>query len=97
MKEKTKWCKQIIEKKKAKKKKRNTRVRGRDSYIDNSDRKNYIYIYSKLLKLVDQFTYICSNISSTERDAYIHIRKMWSAIDSQLKFDFSDEIKQDFF
>ena len=49
---------------------------------------------SKPLKLVDQFTYLGSNISSTESDVNIH------AIDWLLiiwKSDISDKIKQNFF
>ena len=32
-------------------------------------------------KLADQFTYLGSNISSTERDVYIHQVKVWIATD----------------
>ena len=35
----------------------------------------------KPLKLVDQFTYLGSNISSTEIDVNIRIGKAWTAID----------------
>ena len=35
----------------------------------------------KPLKLVDQFTYLGSNISSTESDVKLHIKKAWIAID----------------
>ena len=35
----------------------------------------------KALKLVDQFMYLNSNISSTESDVIIHIGKVWTAID----------------
>ena len=34
------------------------------------------------LKLVEQFTYLGSNISSSERDVSIRIRNAWTAIDS---------------
>ena len=32
----------------------------------------------KTLKLIDQFTYLGSNISSTESDVNIHIGKAWT-------------------
>ena len=35
----------------------------------------------KPLKLVDQFTYLGSNISSTESDANIFLVKVWNTID----------------
>ena len=35
----------------------------------------------KLLKLLDQFTYLGSNISSTESNVSICIVKAWTAID----------------
>ena len=38
----------------------------------------------KFLKLVDQFTYLVSNISSTESDVNICIGKEWTAIDRLL-------------
>ena len=34
----------------------------------------------KLLKLVDQFTYLGSNISSTESDVNTRVGKAWTAI-----------------
>ena len=43
----------------------------------------------KLLKLVDQITYLGSNISSTESNVNIYIGKVWT--------DFSDKIKSKFF
>ena len=54
----------------------------------------------KLLKLVDLFTYLSSNISSTESNVNRHIGKKWTAIDWLLiiwKSDLSDEMKWDFF
>ena len=50
----------------------------------------------KTLKLVGQFVYLGSNISSTETNVNIHISKAWTAIDKLLnirKFDLSDKIK----
>ena len=38
----------------------------------------------KPLKFVDQFTYLRSNISSTESDVNIHLVKAWNAIDRLL-------------
>ena len=54
-------------------------------------------IRDKLLKLVDQFTYIGSNISSTESDVNIHIGKAWTTIDRLLIIWKPDIIKQDIF
>ena len=54
----------------------------------------------KPLKLVDQFTYLGSNISSTENDVIICIGKAWTTVDRLLiiwKSDLSDKIKWDFF
>ena len=54
----------------------------------------------KPLKLVDQFTYLDSNISSTESDHKIQNEKAWTAIDRLSNIQessVSDKIKQDFF
>ena len=54
----------------------------------------------KPLKLVDQFTYLGSNISSTESDVNIRIGKAWTAIDRLSiiwKSDLSDKIKRELF
>ena len=54
----------------------------------------------KPLKLVDQFTYLSSNISSTESGVYKCIGMAWIAIDSLSiiwKSDHSEEIKWEFF
>ena len=58
------------------------------------------FLICKPLKLVDKFTYIGSNISSTENDVIIHIRKTWTAVDRLSiiwKSDLSAKIKWDFF
>ena len=55
---------------------------------------------SKPLKLVDQFSYLGSNISFTESDVSIYLVKAWDAIDRLSiiwKTDLSNKIKQDFF
>ena len=39
---------------------------------------------SKPLKLIDQFIYLSSNISSTESNVNIHIGKVWTTIDKLL-------------
>ena len=55
---------------------------------------------SKPLKSIDQFTYLSSNISSTESDVNIYLVKTWKAINSLWiiwRSDLSDRIKQDFF
>ena len=52
------------------------------------------------LKLVDKFTYLGSNISSTESDVSICIGKAWTAINRLSiiwKSDLTDKIKLDFF
>ena len=52
------------------------------------------------LKLVDQFTYLGSNISSTESDVSIRLAKVWSSVDRSLiiwKSDLFDNIKRDCF
>ena len=52
------------------------------------------------LKLEDKFTYLGSNISSTESDVNIHQVKTWITIDWLSiiwKSDLSDKMKQDFF
>ena len=54
----------------------------------------------KPLQLVELFTYISSNISSTESHVNIRIAKEWTAIDGssiKWKLDLSHKIKQDFF
>ena len=55
---------------------------------------------SKPMKLVDQFVYLGSNISSTEIDVNIHLSKTWTAIhrsSTMWKSDLSDKIKLGFF
>ena len=54
----------------------------------------------KLLKLADLFTYLSSNISSTESDVYIRLAKVLSAIyklSILWKSELSQKIKRDFF
>ena len=54
----------------------------------------------KLLKLVDKFTYLDSNILLTENNINMCLAKAWTAIDRLLiisKSDISNKIKQDFF
>ena len=54
----------------------------------------------KLLKLVNQFIYLSSNISSTESNVSVHIGKAWTAIDKLSiiwKCSLSHEIKCEFF
>ena len=50
---------------------------------------------SKLQKIVDQLTYLSSNITSTESNVIIYIRKAWTFFVKLLiirKSDFSDHI-----
>ena len=57
-------------------------------------------VSGKPLILVDQFTYLGSNISSTESNINIHLAKAWIAIDRLSiisKSDVFDKIKRDFF
>ena len=52
------------------------------------------------LELIDKFTYLGSNISSTESDVSIRLVKAWTAIDRLSiisKSDISDKIKREFF
>ena len=52
------------------------------------------------LKLVDNFTYLSSRVSSTESDVNIKLTNAWTAIDWLpiiWKSDLSDKIKRDFF
>ena len=52
------------------------------------------------LILVDKFTYLGSNVSSTESDVNICLVKAWTVIDRLLiikRSDLSDKIKWDFF
>ena len=51
------------------------------------------------LYLIDKFIYIRSNISSTESDVNLRIRKAWAAVNILLADvnPISDEIKYDFF
>ena len=56
--------------------------------------------YGKLLKLVDQFIYLSSNISSTESSVNIYIDKAWTAIKRLIpiwKSDLLDKMKWKFF
>ena len=52
------------------------------------------------LKLVDKFTYLISNVSSTESDDNICLAKAWTAVNRLSiiwKSDLSNQIKRDFF
>ena len=60
-----------------------------DFYV-NANKIEYLYfkqegamftVTNKPLKLVDQFTYLDSSISSTESDDNIHIGRAWTIID----------------
>ena len=54
------------------------------------------YWFLLILELVDRFTYIGSNISSTENDVNIQLAKAWAAIDRlsiMWKSDISNKIK----
>ena len=52
------------------------------------------------LKLVDEFTYLGSSVSSTEKDIDTQLTKAWTAIDKLSviwKSDLTDKIKRSFF
>ena len=50
------------------------------------------------LKNCDKFTYLSSNISSTESDVNMRLTKEWTAVDRlSIIPELSDKIKQDFF
>ena len=58
------------------------------------------FMCGRPIKLVDQFTYIGTNISSIESDVNIGPAKAWTVIDMLLilwKFVLSDKMKRDFF
>ena len=57
-------------------------------------------VAGKPLKLVDTFTYLGSNIASTEKDVNIRIGKAWGALDGLhiiWKSNIPDEMKREFF
>ena len=57
-------------------------------------------LIGKPLKLVNQCTYLDSNISSTESNVNIHLLKVWTAIDKSSiiwKSHLFNKIKRDFF
>ena len=57
-------------------------------------------VAGKPLKLVDTFTYLGSNIASTEKDVNIRIGKAWGALDGShiiWKSNIPDEMKHEFF
>ena len=43
--------------------------------------RSHLHLSGKPLKLVDQFSYLASNISSTESDINFCIGKEWTALD----------------
>ena len=62
--------------------------------------RSFSILRGRLLKLVDKFIYLDSNISSTERDVNICLVKASTSIDRLLiipKTDLLDKIKRDFF
>ena len=75
----------------------------------NADKTEYIYFNQRgnistlkgvPLKLVDKFTYLGSNVSSTKKDINMRLAKAWTAIDRPSviwKSDLTDKIKRSFF
>ena len=56
-------------------------------------RKSYLYSSSRLLKVIDKFTYLDSNISPTESDVNMCLAMFWTAIDRSSilwRFDLSN-------
>ena len=56
-------------------------------------------LYGTPLKLVDKFTFLGSNVSSTEKDIDMRLTKVWTAIDrlsSIWKSDLTDKMKRSF-
>ena len=69
-------------------------------YMSFKQKETVSTLSSKSLKLVDQFTYLGSNILSTEIDVNIRLEKVWNIIDwlsSMWKSNLSNKIKPDFF
>ena len=65
-----------------------------------NQRGNIFKLNGRSLKLVDKFTYLGSNVSSTENDMNTRLAKGWTAIDRLLviwKSDLSDKIKRSYF
>ena len=65
-----------------------------------NQRGNISTLKNDLLKLVDEFTYLVSSVSSTENDINTRLAKVWTAINSLLviwKSDLTDKIKRTFF
>ena len=57
-------------------------------------------IYSHLLKIVDEFTYLESSVSSTETDINMRLAKAWTAINRLSviwKSHWTDKMKRSFF
>ena len=61
-------------------------------FIDFKQKEAISTLSEKPLKLVDQFTYLGSKITSTEKDF-----NKWNAIDRLLSILKSDKMKRDFF
>ena len=69
-------------------------------YICFNQRSNISALNGSSLKLVDEFTYLGSSVSSTEKDINTGLAKAWTAIYSLSviwKSDLTDEIKRSVF
>ena len=65
-----------------------------------NQRSNIFTVRGDPLKLVDKFTYLRSNVSSTENDINMWLAKTWTAIDRLWviwKSDLTNKIKHSFF
>ena len=73
---------------------------GKTEIISFNQDSSIATLIGKLLKIVNQFTYFDSSISSTESDVNKHIGRAQTAIDRLTtiwKSDLSDKIKREFF
>ena len=69
-------------------------------YMCFNQRGDISTLYNSSLKLVNMFTYLESNVSSTEKDINTRQAKAWTIIDSLLviwKSDLTNKIKRSFF
>ena len=69
-------------------------------YTHFNQRGNIFTLNGSSLKLIDKFTYLGSNVSSTETDINIWLAKAWTAINRLSviwKSDLTDKIKRSFF
>ena len=69
-------------------------------YMCFNQRSDIFTLNGRSLKVVDKFTYLGRNVSSTENDINTRLAKVWTAIDRLSivwESDLSDKIKRSFF